>query len=133
MTSSVLVHGCKYFFFSSRRRHTRFKCDWSSDVCSSDLYRAEKALLGARRTFKDAHQQMVRVALLGRVVFDHHGNVLNVPTELRRQGVHRLAHQLTEWLAPHSPPRISPLRIYASFLFFRYRPGLWDFPVTFTP
>src|SRR5260370_24740655 len=24
-------------FFSSRRRHTRFKCDWSSDVCSSDL------------------------------------------------------------------------------------------------
>src|SRR4029077_11688518 len=23
-------------FFSSRRRHTRFKCDWSSDVCSSD-------------------------------------------------------------------------------------------------
>src|SRR2546430_902242 len=27
-----------YFFFSSRRRHTRFDCDWSSDVCSSDLY-----------------------------------------------------------------------------------------------
>src|SRR4030066_1871055 len=26
------------FFFSSRRRHTRFKCDWSSDVCSSDLH-----------------------------------------------------------------------------------------------
>src|SRR2546430_634355 len=24
--------------FSSRRRHTRFDCDWSSDVCSSDLY-----------------------------------------------------------------------------------------------
>src|SRR5205085_9151676 len=24
-------------FFSSRRRHTRFDCDWSSDVCSSDL------------------------------------------------------------------------------------------------
>src|SRR6185369_17562639 len=29
----------KTFFFSSRRRHTRFKCDWSSDVCSSDLCR----------------------------------------------------------------------------------------------
>src|SRR5256886_16871969 len=25
------------FLFSSRRRHTRFDCDWSSDVCSSDL------------------------------------------------------------------------------------------------
>src|SRR5256886_8936581 len=28
---------CMIFFFSSRRRHTRFDCDWSSDVCSSDL------------------------------------------------------------------------------------------------
>src|SRR5256886_2122178 len=28
---------CRFCFFSSRRRHTRFDCDWSSDVCSSDL------------------------------------------------------------------------------------------------
>src|SRR6266480_6673185 len=28
-----------FFFFSSRRRHTRLTCDWSSDVCSSDLPR----------------------------------------------------------------------------------------------
>src|SRR2546426_2901033 len=27
-----------FFFFSSRRRHTRLQGDWSSDVCSSDLY-----------------------------------------------------------------------------------------------
>src|SRR5215210_9081004 len=27
-----------FFFFSSRRRHTRYIGDWSSDVCSSDLY-----------------------------------------------------------------------------------------------
>src|SRR2546430_7665965 len=32
--------GGRCFFFSSRRRHTRFDCDWSSDVCSSDLTRA---------------------------------------------------------------------------------------------
>src|SRR2546430_9381898 len=31
------VHCGICFFFSSRRRHTRFDCDWSSDVCSSDL------------------------------------------------------------------------------------------------
>src|SRR3989475_9598705 len=31
------VSCCFFFFFSSRRRHTRFDCDWSSDVCSSDL------------------------------------------------------------------------------------------------
>src|SRR2546430_14693721 len=33
------------FFFSSRRRHTRFDCDWSSDVCSSDLYRVQEDLI----------------------------------------------------------------------------------------
>src|SRR6266568_7284664 len=30
------------FFFSSRRRHTRWNCDWSSDVCSSDLSELSK-------------------------------------------------------------------------------------------
>src|SRR6266571_8046479 len=30
----------QFFFFSSRRRHTRLTCDWSSDVCSSDLGRS---------------------------------------------------------------------------------------------
>src|SRR5476649_3020908 len=30
-------YSCRVFFFSSRRRHTRSLCDWSSDVCSSDL------------------------------------------------------------------------------------------------
>src|SRR3989475_10517015 len=33
----ALCRTCFFFFFSSRRRHTRFDCDWSSDVCSSDL------------------------------------------------------------------------------------------------
>src|SRR5260370_9091797 len=37
------------FFFSSRRRHTRFKCDWSSDVCSSDLCWTSNLRLGHRR------------------------------------------------------------------------------------
>src|SRR5256885_11254155 len=32
----VMVCGV-FFFFSSRRRHTRLQGDWSSDVCSSDL------------------------------------------------------------------------------------------------
>src|SRR5690606_39747951 len=33
------------FFFSSRRRHTRFSRDWSSDVCSSDLQDIAEALI----------------------------------------------------------------------------------------
>src|SRR5256885_6574395 len=37
--------GCRlwFFFFSSRRRHTRLQGDWSSDVCSSDLNAASHA------------------------------------------------------------------------------------------
>src|SRR2546430_5230059 len=34
---TLLAPQASVFFFSSRRRHTRFDCDWSSDVCSSDL------------------------------------------------------------------------------------------------
>src|SRR2546430_6994509 len=36
------------FFFSSRRRHTRFDCDWSSDVCSSDLVLVGSVLLSGQ-------------------------------------------------------------------------------------
>src|SRR5690606_38292013 len=36
------VSSGRCFFFSSRRRHTRFSRDWSSDVCSSDLARFEE-------------------------------------------------------------------------------------------
>src|SRR6266478_9636822 len=35
-----------FFFFSSRRRHTRFDCDWSSDVCSSDLEAGTDSAIG---------------------------------------------------------------------------------------
>src|SRR5207253_9671232 len=34
---------CFFFFFSSRRRHTRWPRDWSSDVCSSDLFGGRRA------------------------------------------------------------------------------------------
>src|SRR5260221_9766057 len=36
-TTRRMVVAGGLFFFSSRRRHTRSLCDWSSDVCSSDL------------------------------------------------------------------------------------------------
>src|SRR5215211_8247039 len=35
-----------FFFFSSRRRHTRSLCDWSSDVCSSDLVSVPLGFIG---------------------------------------------------------------------------------------
>src|SRR2546422_6711627 len=36
-----------FFFFSSRRRHTRCSRDWSSDVCSSDLFLFASLFWGA--------------------------------------------------------------------------------------
>src|SRR2546430_4864163 len=48
----------RVFFFSSRRRHTRFDCDWSSDVCSSDLWLAWRVEVdpgAARERVRVAH------------------------------------------------------------------------------
>src|SRR5207302_3870988 len=47
-----------FFFFSSRRRHTRFSRDWSSDVCSSDLLAVKP------------HQRAVGIEDGGRIVKD---------------------------------------------------------------
>src|SRR5207253_4993617 len=41
-------------FFSSRRRHTRWPRDWSSDVCSSDLRRISNYCIEPRRRARDA-------------------------------------------------------------------------------
>src|SRR5258707_11067783 len=38
-----------FFFFSSRRRHTRYWRDWSSDVCSSDLFYGSRKMVEALR------------------------------------------------------------------------------------
>src|SRR5699024_11441160 len=62
-----------FFFFSSRRRHTRSKRDWSSDVCSSDLMEDDISSLLAElgihdiaawdkvRTLSVAQQQVVEI------------------------------------------------------------------------
>src|SRR3712207_8551375 len=52
-TIGVLWHTCLCFFFSSRRRHTRYWRDWSSDVCSSDLW-ATEGNLGANAGLRGA-------------------------------------------------------------------------------
>src|SRR2546422_329500 len=52
MSCSVsMVDDLCFFFFSSRRRHTRCSRDWSSDVCSSDLDEARRELLPYRFTY----------------------------------------------------------------------------------
>src|SRR3712207_9438046 len=65
-----------FFFFSSRRRHTRYWRDWSSDVCSSDLLALGVALLGLECVDGEAEcgidgAHPLRVAA-GQIVVDRH-------------------------------------------------------------
>src|SRR2546430_11833696 len=52
------------FFFSSRRRHTRFDCDWSSDVCSSDLD-PDSSQAGLRRADRSVVSRSAAAAARG--------------------------------------------------------------------
>src|SRR6478736_6982923 len=57
-----------FFFFSSRRRHTRFDCDWSSDVCSSDLMPVEVLGLESLPEAGDAFQGVTDTAKAKQIV-----------------------------------------------------------------
>src|SRR2546422_10080769 len=63
---------CLFFFFSSRRRHTRCSRDWSSDVCSSDLK-------GARERYS---KHVKAVFQVGRDRSDGFNVTLGYPAEI---------------------------------------------------
>src|SRR6266542_5855812 len=69
----------KYFFFSSRRRHTRCYRDWSSDVCSSDLSRLARRVAGARIGWR----------LPGRRATNYDAGVSDYESMLAREAVRR--------------------------------------------
>src|SRR6266498_5376793 len=71
-----------FFFFSSRRRHTRCGRDWSSDVCSSDLPKADGQVgMAALAKIQDAvgfeslqyDDQIGKVSLIGAGMRSHPG------------------------------------------------------------
>src|SRR5699024_4784899 len=66
------------FFFSSRRRHTRSKRDWSSDVCSSDL--------SNKRTSYKCHADAIKNGSTSRSFIDTRCS--NRPGVWRQEGVH---------------------------------------------
>src|SRR5690606_40604801 len=73
------------FFFSSRRRHTRFSRDWSSDVCSSDL------------EFKDVH--LLAVNVHGPGMFHTANKPIKSITDLRGMKLRGPTRQVTKLLA----------------------------------
>src|SRR5439155_8374532 len=91
------VYFISFFFFSSRRRHTRWPRDWSSDVCSSDLVfaREERTRLDggvsqghlrqrARWKGTPAPMKGSIKSLLGRIVFE--SRLTAIRSEERRVG-----------------------------------------------
>src|SRR5699024_11278042 len=63
------------FFFSSRRRHTRSKRDWSSDVCSSDLT-SEELGIPATHIYVIIPLDYI-VSHFGRIIYPYMGRVIN--------------------------------------------------------
>src|SRR6266508_5426279 len=95
-----------FFFFSSRRRHTRWPRDWSSDVCSSDLHEMLGKVAFDRLDHGTAFGHFLQMQQLGEALDDadilelaavHQGDVL------RRRGEYELAVQRLQSAASHSP------------------------------
>src|SRR6266568_5335082 len=98
-----------FFFFSSRRRHTRWNCDWSSDVCSSDLTlirgavhrRIARAARTQARVIERANMHLGCPPLRGRCARDH-GAILNRswrPGDIRSH-IHRAKRAVLRRLDP---------------------------------
>src|SRR5690606_40816854 len=82
----MLVRSPFYFFFSSRRRHTRFSRDWSSDVCSSDLRAACRGRGGHRAARARPQERAGRLLRRGRWPYRRSGALGRVRSEERRVG-----------------------------------------------
>src|SRR5256886_8491688 len=104
-----------FFFFSSRRRHTRFDCDWSSDVCSSDLLARGLLrwtggrtftghLFGTREEFRLVMQESAQAftseerAMINRVLDLQHLTVGQIATPLEKAATVTTRTQMSEAL-----------------------------------
>src|SRR2546430_7754128 len=85
----MLVRIYFFFFFSSRRRHTRFDCDWSSDVCSSDLAGTRMAtvldlFVYPLKSARGIPSSRVRVTATG-LEWDRHWMIVNATGTFRSE------------------------------------------------
>src|SRR5258706_9909883 len=78
-SSRIIIY---FFFFSSRRRHTRLVSDWSSDVCSSDLFLIDFGSINVMPLIYDEKRQRCNILVydyvaakksVARIVFSKEG------------------------------------------------------------
>src|SRR5256886_2631723 len=94
------------FFFSSRRRHTRFDCDWSSDVCSSDLLGAIPVLAPGRHTPIPAASlvHFTPMDAPSELLRENQQQMIMMTADLGARGLRSVMTDVTEALAQHPPP-----------------------------
>src|SRR5690348_1164037 len=104
-SSPPTPHPSVRFFFSSRRRHTRWTGDWSSDVCSSDLSEIESRIATriGRRQALTKHNPAKLVALIGQAA-------LTQEIGGRQVMIEQLRHLLEMGAYPNVELRIVPDR-----------------------
>src|SRR3712207_9084212 len=93
-------------FFSSRRRHTRYWRDWSSDVCSSDLLRFTE--YNAETPAGGAYNDVLTEAFYGLPImreFLRHWDLRPLPA--RHNVLHALLDAYAQWSGGGSGPRIA--------------------------
>src|SRR5688572_30983665 len=96
------------FFFSSRRRHTRFDCDWSSDVCSSDLAQGADILVHDALYAPGVDRLVAGVpnaTTLKQSIMSHHTTAEDAGRVAQTAGVKTLV--LSHFVPPEDPDRKS--------------------------
>src|SRR5579862_789208 len=99
------------FFFSSRRRHTRWNCDWSSDVCSSDLDQCRSPAIFSTTSVRCAAKRCSA------------GYITSTPCALRELRVIFAHYRTARWGEPPSPPTMA-VRSYGVLHGARNPPGI---------
>src|SRR4051812_49467760 len=104
---AVYVHFNFFFFFSSRRRHTRLTCDWSSDVCSSDLTESDRRIAQHfERSGGKRRRRSLRDRAVGRLQLDRaRGAASESAAGCRVDGARseerRVGKECRSWWAPY--------------------------------
>src|SRR5256885_8999062 len=95
-----------FFFFSSRRRHTRLQGDWSSDVCSSDLFSLDRVKTDWTISLKSKMDVVDHVDVVApdhaRVVLKHPSNNWLFDMTTRRSEERRVGKECrSRWSPDH--------------------------------
>src|SRR5260221_3663487 len=94
-----------FFFFSSRRRHTRSLCDWSSDVCSSDLNVGQQGEQQQEQSSLDHGGEEQPLRRLAELVRDHARECITGVEQVQAWGARLIAddHGDGDRLAERAP------------------------------